>query len=365
MMITSCEAFFFDLPLVTPFQFSKQNLLSRTGIIISCSDRDQHLGYGEIAPLPGLHKENLESVLSQYMAIKYELINRELSDDLWQLDGCFESWLGKYNLFPSLRYGIEMAILNLLACQKSCSLASLLTSTYPKFLPISGLFIPQQGDDSYAHLHELSALGFTTVKLKVGRRSLQEEINTVQTATQILGDGVSLRLDCNRSWDFETAVKFAKAVTDYNIEYIEEPLADSAHLSAFHAVTKIPIALDESLIYQDPWSMVVPHYVGALVLKPALLGGFEHTKAFVSLANSYGIKTVISSVFDSGVGIAALANCAASLVGSANAAGLDTYRWLRDDLLVERFAVSRASLDVDRVHRLAQQLRSDLLTAVR
>jgi O-succinylbenzoate synthase len=213
-------------------------------------------------------------------------------------------------------------------------------------------------------LHELSVLGFTTVKLKVGRRSLQEEINTVQMATQILGDGVSLRLDCNRSWDFETAVKFAKAVADSNIEYIEEPLADPVRLSAFHAVTKIPIALDESLVCQDPRSMVVPHYVGALVLKPAVLGGFENTKAFVSLANNYGIKAVISSVFDSGVGIAALTNCAASLMGSAHAAGLDTYRWLRDDLLAERFAASRASLDVDRTHRLAQQLRSDLLTAV-
>ena len=364
MIITSCEASFFDLPLLVPLSSGNYNLLSRRGFIISFNDKYHHCGYGEVAPYPGLHSENLEAVLAQYRELRFELIGHELSAGLSQLDGGFEYWLGQFDLFPSLRYGIEMAALNLLACQKGCTLAGLLASSYTKLLPVNGLLWLRPGTDIGSQLEELSALGFTSVKLKVARQSLQEDIAALRTARRLLGNTMSLRLDANRSWDLETAIRFGKAVAALDIEYIEEPLADPAQLPEFHASTTIPVALDESLINQSPSSITVPECVDALVLKPAVLGGFERMKAYILLARQLGVKAIISSVFDSGVGLAALANCAASLTDGQHPAGLDTYRWLRDDVLVARFDGYGATVDVDRVYSLARYLRPALLSKV-
>jgi len=364
MAIVSCEAFRYDLPLAVTLNLGRQTLKSRRGFIIRLADEWDNYGYGEVAPFPGIHTEDVVAALKQYRDIVPNLTECEFSSQLRDLNGAFERWLGQYNLFPSLRYGVEMAMLNLLAAREACSLARLLSAAYPRFLPVNGLIIDGSASDSKAQLPEISAEGLTAVKLKVGRRPLQDDIDAVRKARSILGNNVSLRLDSNRYWDFETAVKFAEATVDCTIEYIEEPLADPSRLPDFHALTKLPIALDESLSGQNPLLMVVPECVQALILKPAVLGGLEKTQAFIRLAERHKIKVVISSVFESGVSLAALANCAAALTGGINPAGLDTYRWLLDDLPVQRFSTSAAQVDVDRVHFQARQLRPDLLRKV-
>lgn len=357
MALTSCECFPFELPLVAPLASGKQTLLSRAGFVIRLTDASGNQGYGEVAPFPGWHREDWRTALGQCEAVKGELLGRILPDSLARLDGGFDDWLAVYDLCPSLRYGLEMAVLNLLACRWKTSLAALLNPRYPRIVSVSALWVGGQRWADEAGLLALRAAGFAAVKLKVGRTSLEEEIDLVRMARRVLGRDMAIRLDANRAWDFPTALDFARAIEDVEIEYIEEPLSDPAQLSAFHAQTGIPLALDESLIGQAPAAMVVAAGVEAFVLKPAVLGGLERMNGFFRVARRCGIKAVASSMFETGIGLAVLANCAAALAGGEHPAGLDTYRWLGDDLLQERFDARAATLEVDRMHCLSRRLK--------
>ena len=353
-----CSAFRYELPLVAPLRLGKQELVSRRGFIICLGDDENHLGYGEVAPFPGLHRETVEDALRQWRELQPNWLGETLPAGLEHLQGGFERWLNRYELYPSLRHGLEMAVLNYLACCRGITLAALLNPAYRRSLQCNALLL--DGAESAARARPLSAAGYTTVKLKVGRQSLEQDITFVRTARQALGPACRLRLDANRRWNLATAVRFGQAVATCEIEYIEEPLADSGQSTAFHEMTGIPVALDESLILANPATLAIPSGVVAFVLKPAVLGGFERSLRFIELAGRHRLKTVISSVFESGVGLAALANYAAAFCGPVPV-GLDTCRWLREDLLEQRFTVAGGWIEVDGVDERARRLRAGLL----
>jgi len=353
-----CSAFRYELPLVAPLRLGRQELLSRSGFIIRLGDDEGHVGYGEVTPFPNLHRETVEDALRQWRELQPDLPGGTLPEGLERLQGSFEHWLGDYRLYPSLRHGLETAVLNYLACCRRTTLAALLNPVYHKSLQCNALLIDSA--ELAAQGRQLSAAGYTTVKLKVGRQLLERDIAFVRNARQALGSACSLRLDANRYWDLTTAVRFGQAVATCEIEYIEEPLADPRQSATFYEMTGIPVALDESLALANPATLDVPPGVAAFVLKPAVLGGFERTLRFIELARRHRLKTVISSVFESGIGLAALANYAAAVCGPVPV-GLDTYRWLRQDLPEQRFTADGGRIDVDGVDERARRLRTGVL----
>ena len=332
---------------------------SRQGLIIRLTDTAGHYGYGEAAPLPHFHQEDLATVRRQFSDIQPALTGQPLPAGLERLQGGFERWLGRRRLPPSLRGALETAVLNLLACAQGITLAELLAPSYWKKLPVNGLLAP--GPAAVKQAQEMAAEGYAAVKLKVGQQGVAQDIATVRAVRQALGERCALRLDANRRWDLATAVQFGQTIADCGIEYIEEPVADGTLISAFHRATGLPVALDESLAGQPVTAPYIANGVQALVLKPSLLGGLERTQALIHFANQRGIRTVISSVFESGVGLAALANSAAALCAQRIPAGLDTYRWLAEDVPEIPFAATHGRVDVEEAHQHAQRLRGDLL----
>ena len=109
---------------------------------------------------------------------------------------------------------------------------------------------------------------------------------------------------------------------------MEEPLQDSNLLEELYARTGARYALDETLLRErqiEAWPNVV-----ALVCKPTILGGRDRIQQLVAT----GKPVIFSAAFESGVGVARIAQLAAEL-SPEHAAGLDTLDWLADDLLIQ------------------------------
>ena len=84
---------------------------------------------------------------------------------------------------------------------------------------------------------------------------------------------------------------------------------DECAVSAKAAGTAIERALAE---YFEP-----TFGVAALVLKPSVLGGLEATAACAAAARSRGVNVVVTTAFESGVGVATCANLAAAMDAAA------------------------------------------------
>jgi len=104
-------------------------------------------------------------------------------------------------------------------------------------------------------------------------------------------------------------------------------------LAKLRWVGHVPIAADESV--RDVGSaraLLDSGAVDALVVKPARVGGLRQAGAIVELAGAAAVPVTVSTLFETGVGIAGALHLAATVPG-VHAHGLATADLLETDLL--------------------------------
>ncbi len=236
----------------------------RKGLILQWND-----GWGEISPLPGFSSETFEEAREEILRLLPDLPNARPKH-------------------PSVSFGIASA--------------SLPFSLAPLRHPLCLLNSPRSG--------------FSTLKLKLGHLPIDEAIAHVK---KHLGS-YRLRLDCNRSWNLDEALYFARHFSPGDFDYLEEPVRTFAELVRFSELTQLPIAVDESLRTFPCLSIPT---IKAAVVKPTVIGSLPSLPPHVPI--------VLSSAYESSLGLLQIARLA---LPSSLPLGLATYRAFLDDLLI-------------------------------
>ena len=362
MNIERTDIFEFSLPLVRPLNMSGQELPHRNGLLLRLTSDDGHIGWGETSPLPGFSPESFEEARSALVSLRNWLTGREVLPSLLKLDGSLAVWLGSHRVPGTVRFGVETAVLSLLSDAAGKPPARLMTERYLETVLVNGLVIG--GSDVTAAVRQLQREGYRAVKMKVARSEVRTDIERTQDAYHELGDGVPLRLDANRGWEFDQAVAFARGIDDCRIAYIEEPLRDPTRLHEFVETTGLPIALDESMVDMTPEKLAEIPVPTAIVLKPSRLGSLEQTVNLARTAHRRRIQVVFSSCFESSVGIGSLVQLASAFGSLGIPCGLDTNSWFETDLLAEPVRPLNGRVGMGRAWQALKTLRIELLTEV-
>jgi L-alanine-DL-glutamate epimerase-like enolase superfamily enzyme len=199
--------------------------------------------------------------------------------------------------------------------------------------------------------------GFTTLKLKAGaERETEVLVERVRVVRAAIGPDVRLRLDVNGAWDLETATERLEAIGRFGLEYVEQPLAgfDAAELAELRRRIRVPIAADESVTsVRTARELIEAGAVDVLVVKLARVGGPAAAAEIAALAAERDVPVVVSTLFETGIGIAAGLAAAAALpavggawVGRTPDHGLATSGVLEHDLLVEGLPVEDGRMRV-------------------
>jgi o-succinylbenzoate synthase len=351
----------YHLPLAESPKLKGTALRQREGLLVELEG--EAVGWGEASPLPGFSRESLDVAARQLRELASSTVGREVTDDWIDAHGAFSRELDAMVLAPSVRFGFELALWNLYAASRRKSLPELVTTHPRATVPVNAL-ISGSFDEALEEARRIRSAGYQAVKIKVGDRSVEEDVVLVRSLNEVLGDAVALRLDANRAWSLEEAVEFIRGTEGSRFEYVEEPLADPAQLPTFARAHDVPVALDESLAGMEPEALQDHGYARAVVLKPTLLGGISRTLRFASRASHLGIMPVMSSAYETGVGTAALAALAAGIGDREVPAGLDAYRRLAEDVLRPRLDLPAARVDVRAMMDARREIDRRLLTLV-
>ncbi|MCK5565303.1 MAG: o-succinylbenzoate synthase [Planctomycetes bacterium] len=336
MKIADIALYKYELPLIRPLTIKGHTINTQCGVIVSIIDKNGFVGLGDAAPLPGLHDESLENVIAELVKIKG-------AKELMQMS------------LPSARFAAEGAMLDL-AIQSEKTFNSLETLQ----VPVNAL-LSNDGGDILDEFSGLCDMGFSAIKVKVGRKDVRQDIELIKSLKE-LNRNVTLRLDANRAWKLEEALEFCTQVGAGNVEYIEEPVANPKDRAKFIKASPIPLALDETLVKNDIRKIDLEG-VKAMVLKPQVLGGFEATTKLINIAKEKGVLPVLSSAFESGIGIRSIALFAAKMGLSNIAAGLDTLKWFAEDVLRENIKIENGSIDILKLSKPVS-LRTEILEVI-
>jgi O-succinylbenzoate synthase len=342
MKLARFDLYRYSLPFSRPLTLGGIMRFQREGILLRLSGDDGSEGWGETAPLPGFSVEGLVDATAQLRRLAASMIGREVKQD-W-VDPYGEFGPGLDRVAPSVRFGLELAVWNLYGDSSGRSLAALMAPSPRAVVPVNGLLAGSPAE-VLLEGRRMRDAGYRSIKLKVGTRTVPEDVALVRALGEELRKGISLRLDANRAWGYEEAAGFVGGTAGVRFEYVEEPLADPARLPEFVREFRVPVALDESLVGMEPEKVEEPFAV-AFVLKPTLLGGISRTLRVAGRALRLGVTPVISSAYESGVGTAALVALAAGFGERPVPAGLDPYRAMAEDVLETPLNLPAPGVDV-------------------
>ncbi len=176
--------------------------------------------------------------------------------------------------------------------------------------------------------------GFRCVKIKVGRRSPSDDIERIRALRELVGPTVAIRVDANGAWDVETATRVLTDVSRHGIdlELAEQPVASIDELAELRRRVSVPLAVDECVRTPDD-ARAVRHADAAdvIVLKVQPAGG---VRGALALAETAQLPALVSSMFETSIGIAAGVALAAALPDLPYACGLATLDEIAGDVVV-------------------------------
>ena len=209
----------------------------------------------DVAPLQGFHAESVDDVV-------------HMATELAQASDSIERWLqsGGVETLPSLSAALWLAQEN------------------PRPADVKTAVLAGASDMPSDVVGEV-------VKLKVGRRDLDAELEQVRSFAAV----GRVRLDGNRGCTASAAAQLTEAA-GANLDFFEEPGEGWRSLWAQHT----PLAVDETLAEvwkhrSEPPSEAFDAAVW--VLKPSVLGGGP-TRQLLELATTLGKRAVLSSSFE-------------------------------------------------------------------
>jgi o-succinylbenzoate synthase len=325
MIIERVEARPYRLLLRRPWRSSKGELHVRCGWLVRLWTADGSIGYGDCAPLPQHGTETLEAAGERLSAQLVNLAGWEVREALTSLDPPARG-------APAARCGIETALLDLLGQGNGRSLAQQLGRTPRSRVPVNAA-LGALGPDSGQRIRLAAGNGYRVVKLKVGLRPLAQELACLEALADGIPPGVRIRLDGNGRWTESEAGRFLAAVRDLPVESLEEPVAQpsAAGLKRLQALVPWPLALDESLPQWNLRRLLDDPPVRRIVLKPMVQGGLLPALALAGPARDVGVEVLVTTTFDSAVGVWAALHLAL-VVGGRVPHGLGTCCWLAEDV---------------------------------
>ena len=193
--------------------------------------------------------------------------------------------------------------------------------------------------------------GCRTVKVKVAEPggSLGDDLARVAAVRSALGPEGRIRLDANAAWNVDEAEHAMRAMSVYDLEYVEQPCATSDELAELVervGYLDVPIAVDEGLRKaDDPIRAARELPGGVVILKAAPLGGIRSALAIASAAAR---PAVVSSALESSVGLAMGLHLAGALPALEYDCGLGTAALLAADVTAEPLLPENGAIEVRR-----------------
>lgn len=169
--------------------------------------------------------------------------------------------------------------------------ARLLERGYPAYTTSAGWL--GYDDEKLTRLAaEAVADGFTQIKLKVGA-DLEDDVRRCRVARSVVGPDIRMAIDANQRWDVAEAIRWTKALAEFDPYWIEEPTSPDdvlGHAAIREAVAPVKVATGEHVQNRVVFKQLLQ--AGALdilQIDAARVGGVNENLAILLLAAKFGV----------------------------------------------------------------------------
>jgi L-alanine-DL-glutamate epimerase-like enolase superfamily enzyme len=294
-----------NLELKYPFGISREIKYAVTNVVVKLSYEYQgkmFSGYGECAPSK-FYGECPDSIIAYLKWVEDENILNTTPFDIQTIN----TNLNKLRYNNAAKAGIDSALYDLIG--KITALPAYQYLGYAGQLPQTSYTIDISNLEMILKkTGEALMAGYNVFKVKLGTHMDEEIIFSIRQAAP----DVKLRVDANAAWDLKTAIKMARVLEKYDVEFIEQPLAadNLIDLPTLRSATSLPVIVDESCTSPED---VLKLYglVDGINIKVSKCGGLTNAIKMMTIAKTCHMIVMTGCFLETSLGIAT-----ASIIGT-------------------------------------------------
>ncbi|WP_026186936.1 muconate/chloromuconate family cycloisomerase [Ensifer sp. BR816] len=312
--IVSIEAIILDLPTIRPHTLSMVTMSrqSMTIVRVRCSDGIEGLGEG--TTIGGLaygpeSPEGMKLTIDEY--ITPLLLGRDATRVQAAMDRVRKAVKGNH----FAKCAIESALLDCQARRLGVPMSELLGGRRRDSLPIAWTLASGETakdiDEAQALLDRRRHKDF---KLKIGVKSIEEDIRHVAAIRKALPDIASIRVDVNMAWREREARNAIAALADAGCVLVEQPVSGITPLARLTRTSSIAIMADEVLVGpESALEAAMAHAADVFSIKIEQAGGLFAAAKVIAIAETAGISVYGGTMLEGPIGTIAAAQLMAGV----------------------------------------------------
>ncbi|MGW0334901.1 L-fuconate dehydratase [Streptomyces sp. NPDC003011] len=134
--------------------------------------------------------------------------------------------------------------------------------------------------------------GFRQIKLKVGA-DLDDDVRRCRVARRVVGPGIRMAIDANQRWDVDEAIRWTRALAEFDPYWIEEPTSPDdilGHAAIRSAVAPVKVATGEHVHNRVVFKQLLQAgAVDIVQIDAARVAGVNENLAVLLLAAKFGV----------------------------------------------------------------------------
>jgi muconate cycloisomerase len=207
---------------------------------------------------------------------------------------------------PYAKAAVDIALYDLAGKHLDVPAYELLGGGHRDRLPIAHSLGIMDTDDAVDEAEEAVGEGVETIKVKAGLDP-ERDIDLVRRLRERLGPDVAIRVDANEGYELPSeAARVIRAMNEYDIAYMEQPVADVRDMAEVARQVEVPLMADEGAWTRQNILELDEHRAAELfalyVTKP---GGLYRANQVGVVAESVGMRCDIGGSIEMGIGNAA------------------------------------------------------------
>lgn len=257
---------------------------------------DGVIGYGQIRPISPGHfvADTVHSMVAAITEIYGPLL---LGRNLADLESMHEVFGSRLAGNPAARAALDVAVHDALGKARKVPVHNLIGGRCQSSIPLE--WSVSFANDAAVMIKEaeraVHELGIKVLCLKAaGPQGWRKDVENFAAVRRVVGDHIMIGVDPNTGWSRTDAISAMRAMRDYDLGYVEQPIdrSDLAGLAEIRAQADgVPIMADESLFtVQDAAALAQARAVDVFCIKLYKVGGLFPARKIAAVAESNNIQ---------------------------------------------------------------------------
>lgn len=306
--IDQIQTVILDIPTIRGHVLSMATMRTQSAVLVQITFSDGSCGIGEGTTIGGLSygaesPEGIKSAIDTYIGPALIGLDADKVNGSIQLI----DKLVKGNRIA--KTAVEIALWDGLGKRLGVSVSQLFGGAVHERLPVAWTLASGNSDTDIAEaLEMIEARRHNIFKLKIGKRSVRDDVAHVARIKQAVGDAASVRVDVNTAWSLQDARWGLKGLQDAGCELVEQPVPARCRraLAELTSGYEIAVMADEALNGpEDALAVVTANAADAFAVKVAQSGGLRRASEVIAIAQAAGLGLYGGTMLETGLGTAA------------------------------------------------------------